>query len=1014
MKRLRIVIAACIVVSTTIVAWSLNPALKISQYGHTAWLFEQNGLDSLPTAIAQTSDGYIWLGTGDGLLRFDGVRFTHWTPFPGEGLPTSEVVHLLGLPDGSLLIATEGGLSRLTNGHLYNYPDGKNASGTLSLDANGNAWIANSSDHKARGVLCKIGQSHLQCLETKDGIDCDSSGAIFSDRSGSIWIGDDRAICRWGPRERPEIYALPHVLKPNTLYGTVRALAGDEAGSLWGGVARIGPGFGLLKFAGGAWKSYAAAGVDGTKLPVRSLLVDRGGSLWIGTENQGLYKLSGATLHHFSLAEGLSGTLISQIFEDRENSIWVVTDRGVDMFRDLPIISYSTSEGLSDNQTLAVATSKDSSVWVGTRNSLNRLRNGQLAPMAPSRNGVTFLFRDWQNRLWSASEEQFLAVYENGSFRPISTKGQKDLGFVNDMAEDVVHQMWVSVVNLRTSRSELLRVEDNAIAERVPFSGVPAGAIITSLATKRSGGLWVGAANVGLYIFRNGNFEHVEMKQRIGSAIDVREDPDGAVWLSTNLPGYVRYNNGTTRTLSSRDGLPCDAGVTVVNDHKGRHWFYMKCGIVRITDEELERWWQTPQYRPQMKTLDVIDGAKVRPDVEKPALSPDGRIWSVGNTLEMLDTEHLPHNSLPPPIHIERLIADHRDYTGYKEARLGAAPRELEIDFTGLSFVVPERVQFRYRLLGHSKSWTDASPRRQAFYDDLPPGHYTFEVMASNNDGVWNEAGAGLSFYIPPAWYQTLWFRLLATAMLAAGTYLLYRSRLKSYSAAMKLRFNERLEERTRLAHDLHDTLLQTIQGSRLLTDDLRESHYDPAKQDRALDRLSTWLQRAEWEGRVALSSLRATITESNDLAGAFRQATEDYNSEGVDIHVSEIGEAREMHPIARDEVFRIGHEAIRNAYQHSKGTNIWVEIGYNSILTLRIRDNGCGTDLATIRAGRKDHFGLSGMRERAARIGAKLTIDSTEKCGTEVSLAVPGSAIFVKRKRWQIIAPLSRIFGRR
>jgi len=364
----------------------------------------------------------------------------------------------------------------------------------------------------------------------------------------------------------------------------------------------------------------------------------------------------------------------------------------------------------------------------------------------------------------------------------------------------------------------------------------------------------------------------------------------------------------------------------------------------------------------------------------------------------MIDPNHLTRNALPPPVHVEGIIADRKNYSPGKEVRLPPLTRDLEIDYTALSFVAPQRVRFRYRLEGRDAAWEEPGTRRQAFYTDLRPGRYQFRVIACNSDGVWNEAGATLDFSVEPAWFQTNWFRLLCVIVSAIVVWVVFRLRVRQVARAISARFDERLAERTRMARDLHDTFLQTIQGSKLVADDALDSSADSTRMRQAMQQLSAWLGRATQEGRAALNSLRAATTQTNDLGAALRRVTEDGVIPGSRaVTFSVIGDAREMHPIARDEVYRIGYEAIHNACTHSGASRLEVELIYSLDLVLSVNDNGTGIDPAVVDRGKDGHFGLQGMRERAARIGGKLTLGSSSNSGTEIKLVVPGSIIFRK-----------------
>jgi len=292
-------------------------------------------------------------------------------------------------------------------------------------------------------------------------------------------------------------------------------------------------------------------------------------------------------------------------------------------------------------------------------------------------------------------------------------------------------------------------------------------------------------------------------------------------------------------------------------------------------------------------------------------------------------------------------------------------------------------------------AWIEADTRRQAFYNDLSAGEYEFQVTASNNDGIWNASGVRLKIRIPPAWYQTATLRAIAVAFVIAAVIFVYLYRLQVQADSLKRRFDVRLQERTRLARDLHDTLLQTIQGSKMVADNAREHVDDPRQTARALERLSDWLERASAEGRAALESLRSSSAETNDLAAALCRLAEDCTREAqIKFILSTEGVVMELHPIARDEVYRIADEAIRNACAHSKATELRVELIYGRTFQLRIRDNGRGIAADILKHGRPRHYGLAGMRERASATGGQLVVSSNVR-GTLVALLVPGQAIY-------------------
>jgi signal transduction histidine kinase len=498
------------------------------------------------------------------------------------------------------------------------------------------------------------------------------------------------------------------------------------------------------------------------------------------------------------------------------------------------------------------------------------------------------------------------------------------------------------------------------------------------------------------------------------------EDRAGNVWASGD-GGLSKFDNGTFRAVSTRGGFPARSVFGLTEDDPGYWWLVTDVGVLRIPAGDLDRALSDSSYRIRFETLNPLDDLTAKPRQGAPipviATTADGRIWfATTSGLAYVDPRRMPKNNLPPPVHIERVKVDGKDVLLGAGMPLPHRTKDLEIDYTALSLTIPERVLFRYKLEGKDTDWYDVGSRRQAYYGALPPGKYTFRVIACNNDGVWNEAGAAWTFSVTPAFYQTWWFDALcvmAGSLLLAGA---YRLRIRQIAAALNARFDERLAERTRLAREFHDTLLQTIQGSKMVADDALKHNSDATKMQHAMERLSEWLGQAIEEGRAALSSLRSSTTERNDMAEALQRAGEECQFQrpvefGLLVH----GAPREMHPIVRDEVYRIGYEAIRNACVHSEGSRLNVELGYLDDLVLRVCDNGRGIDPELAENGKGGHFGVTGMHERASRLHGRLTISSSPGSGTEVTLVVPDNIAFRqpdsgKRMRFRTIR---RILGR-
>ncbi|WP_161557188.1 ligand-binding sensor domain-containing protein [Acidisarcina polymorpha] len=779
------------------------------------------------------------------------------------------------------------------------------------------------------------------------------------------------------------------------------AVAIGDDGVVWLGIPRAGKKFGLRRLIDGVATSYAVRGMDGATLSVNSLFLDRNKALWVGTVGQGIYRVYNGEADHFGSSDGLSSDAVQHFYQDKEGDVWVVTSKGIDRFRNLPAKTFSLREGLTADSVGSVLATRDGALWIGNQGGLDILRHGTFAKMS-SHDGlpgqdVTALLEDHGGRVWIGVDGS-LAVYDHYRFRLVKREDGGAVGVIVAMAEDAAHDIWASYTGVAGNPPGLLRIRDLKVIENISFP--PDGGALT-LASDHETGIWLGLRNGGVERYRGGHFESVA-KSGDGpedAVANLLVDPDGSLWGATDH-GLIWWKGDRAATLNSRNGLPCDSVYSLIRDNLGSLWLSTRCGFITIPASEVSRWQEQPEGAVKIRLFDMFDGAQTAHTSFHPSVSRtvDARLWFANDSfVQMIDPSHLETNNLPPPVHIEQVMADRKNYSPTDEARLPALTRDLEIDYTALSFVVPGKVRFRYKLEGRDTDWQEPGTRRQALYSDLRPGKYRFQVIACNNDGVWNEEGAVLNFSIAPMWYQTAWFRILCLASIMVIGWILYRIRVRQVAKAIGARFDERLAERTRMARELHDTFLQTIQGSKFVVDDGLEEPLNAEKMHRALGQVSGWLDQAIQEGRAALNSLRSSTTLKNELAPALRRVAESgVVPEGMTISASVIGDARELHPIVRDELYRIGHQAIQNAKAHSHGRSLEIALIYGHDLTLHVRDNGVGIDPGYVMSGREDHHGLQGMRERATRIQGQLTILSSAESGTDISVVVPGRLSFL------------------
>jgi signal transduction histidine kinase len=467
--------------------------------------------------------------------------------------------------------------------------------------------------------------------------------------------------------------------------------------------------------------------------------------------------------------------------------------------------------------------------------------------------------------------------------------------------------------------------------------------------------------------------------------------------------------------------LPCDAVQWTVKDAAQSVWMMMPCGLVRVARSELDAWAVAADKTARTIRASVFDSsdglrtlAVIGDYTPRAAESPDGKVWFIApDGISVVDPRHLTFNKLPPPVHIEKITADGKEYWeklsggARSNPRLPSLVRDLTIDYTALSFVAPEKNRFRIKLEGRDPDWKDVGNERKAFYNDLPPRKYRFRVMASNNNGVWNEAGDSFDFSIDPTYYQTTWFRASCVAAFFALLWALYRYRLYQIRQEFNANLEGRVDERTRIARELHDTLLQSFHG--LLFRFQAVDNLLPARPGEAKHTLESALDdsaRAITEARDAVHELRSSTVITNDLAAAVtalgeelaaHHATSSPSQDSPTFLVEVEGTPQDLHPILRDEIYRIAGEALRNAFSHARARRIEVEIRYdNRELRLRIRDDGRGIDASVLSdEGRAGHWGLTGMRERAKRIGGNMDLWSELGAGTEVELRIPASIAY-------------------
>jgi signal transduction histidine kinase/sugar lactone lactonase YvrE len=561
----------------------------------------------------------------------------------------------------------------------------------------------------------------------------------------------------------------------------------------------------------------------------------------------------------------------------------------------------------------------------------------------------------------------------------------------------------------------------------------------------RDGTIWAGTLSGGVSRFRNGAFTTYTTADGLASntVAAILEAADGTMWFATPNGLSAESNNEWHRYLTS-DGLPSNDVNTLFEDSAGHLWIGTAAGlalfqggrlqsaqkwpplvgasvlglaedragglwivtadlVMRVNGERLARGLLADADVREYGPADGLLGVEGKKRHRSLVVDSRGRIWlSASRGLSMADPARVASGAAPVLVHVEALSADGTAFDRRGAIDLPPRRQRITLAFNGLSLSVPERIMFRYRLDGFDREWSQPSRLREAVYTNLGPGAYRFRVMASNSDGVWSEQEAAIQFGIQPAFWQTLWFRVAAVLCMAAAAWVAYRVRMMQVARQLNLRFEERLAERTRIAQELHDTLLQGFVSASMQLHVAADRLSDDSPARAALSRVQELMGRVIEEGRNAVRGLRSSRSASHDLEEAFSGMSEEFAGETrIDYRVIVKSQPQALNPAIRDDVYRIGREAVVNAFRHSAAETIELELEYaSSHLRLLVRDNGRGIDQHVLRAGSEGHWGLKGMHERAERIGGRLRVWSSAAAGTEIELSVPARIAYPREGR--------------
>lgn len=972
-------------------AIGLVAQIPIAQMYHKSWTARE-GVPSNINGIASGADGFLWIASDDGLYRFDGVSFERYTPPQGSALLSNQTFGLLATRDGSLWVTyTFGGLTRIKDGLITNFTEQSGLRGgslsSLVEDKDGGVWVRGDAG------LQVIRNLKVTKVGIESGLPLERVGDVTADSDGNVWVSSG-----------DKLMVLPH--------GEQRFReAAKNAEHIW---------FCSKDRRTGIWCLRTDASIvhftltqpivppsDGHGIVLADDLIEaRDGTIWITTHLYGIERFSASAkitpragskeMEHYGGREGLSGDHAFSLAEDREGSVWVATTNGLDQFRTVPF----TSVDLGGEATIALPTGKKDPRMVLATDRLFDLTTGHPVPLTPFFNTFSrSLYESEDGTLWIGTSAGLLK-YVSGQLLPqeLPLLPQGSFHGVQAIAEDDRHGLWISLPG-----HGLYRRDGKSWLKTGGYAGLP-GESSACAYRDHSGSVWFGfldgrvaqlsARNVRVFTSSDG----LEL-----GAVKVFTESGGRIWAGGNR-GVAVLKGSTFRTLHLAGGQDVRGVTGLAFATDGALWINGGSGILRVSREELASSDADPTRAVAVESFNYLDGVKGIPDplygMSSAWMAPDGRLYFATRTnLQWIDPLHIPHNAVPPSVWITAVKADDRNSSWPTES-LHFRPNvaNLQVNYTASSLLVPERVRFRYRLIGYDKDWIDAGTRRQAFYSKLPPGSYKFKVIACNDSGVWNSEGANLVFTIPPTFVQTIWFDLGIGILFVLLVSYLFRLRLAQAKRRIRERIYERLAERERIARDLHDTFFQGIQGLLLRFNTAKAglSNDDPTR--RLLEETLRQSDQVMLEGRELLLDLRTTASEPNDLPTALADYGKRMQKEhGCDFEVAVNGNVRPLHPIVCEELSRVGKEALGNAFRHSGARSIEAELNYEpNQFRLRIRDNGTGIEPNIIEQGRRDgHWGLPGMRERAEKIDAHLEIWSRAGAGTEIELRLPADLAF-------------------
>jgi signal transduction histidine kinase/ligand-binding sensor domain-containing protein len=981
---------------------------------HESWKFK-DGAPEQPRAFAQTADGYLWVGAPAGLFRFDGVRFELFrSPF-GDQLQSTNVSALFAPSHGGLWVGyVFGGFSFLSNGRITNFVDGTGSVFGFAEDRNGTVWCAAS-----RG-LWRFDGSSWQSVGTQWGlIPKQSMVQVGLDREGTLWalagtiydsVAKQLYFLLQGERQfrkaGDNLFVRSFTWDADGTVLTTHEKRSQDRGS--GIELEIGlPAYPILK-------------KDSEQV------VDRANRIWFfgpypilnHPANEPLPEIARKVSAQNSEAYDIDFIDYARLV-DREGSIWIGADTGVHRFSYSPLMQQELPK--PPGPFFVVAPDEGGVVWISAGSGMGssavyRVANGKANLQKILPGASSFAYRAPDKTIWFGGEGGVWHMV-NGSLKRVELPPEmvRNGNAVFTMTQDEAGGEWLSFGNAGLyrfkdgvwTRYEARQSPPNPLPQSMPSPATTPGCPVLIAYTDTLKRVWFGCTKNQLAVLDADRMQIFGPKNgiQVGN-ITAFYGRGSGVWIGGEF-GLQQFDHGRFHNINAMDKESLRGISGIVETANGDLWLNGLGGIVHIRRAEIVQALNNPSYQVSAERFDRRAGLPGLPSqlryMPTATEGTDGRLWfNVNNGVVWLDPNQASIRIPPPPVSIQSISADDQGFALDQPVKLPPHTGNVQISWAAISLLHPEAIHYRYKM---RSGWHDVGTSNSVSYRNLPPGSYHFVVAAGDSNGVWSNNTATAEFMILPAYYQTNWFRAACLAAFLMSLWALYQLRLRQMAKQFNVRFEERVGERTRIARDLHDTLLQSFHGILLhFQTGINQLPERPDDARKTLEKAMHQARLAIVEGREAIQGLRSSVVETNDLAPAIRTLGEELatgsNAPPFQVHVE--GTPRDLHPILRDEVYRITGEGIRNAFRHADAKQIEVEIYYDDArIRVRVRDDGKGIDPKLLSGnGREGHFGLPGMRERAKLIAGKLTVWSEPGSGTEVELSIPASRAYTAPAR--------------